>query len=165
MTDLLVAFGSNLGARRVQLLRALKGLCGRPGLELTARSRIFETKPVGGPPQGPYLNACARFRTTLGPREVLGALQDEEALAGRERKGVNHPRTLDLDLLLFGEQVVAEEGLLVPHPRLHQRAFVLLPAVEVAGEMRHPLLGLSLRACLERLETVQGVRALAGAWT
>lgn len=139
-----VALGSNLGDRAANLARGVSGLRER-GLRITARSSVYETEPVGGPAQGPYLNAVVQAETGLGPEEVLATCLDVERGAGRVRSVANAPRTLDLDLLLFGDTVLEAEGLAVPHPRLHERRFVLVPLAEIAPAARHPVLGLTAR--------------------
>ena len=129
-----LALGSNLGDRREHLRRAVAGL---PGV--VAVSPVYETDPVGGPPgQGAYLNAVVELDPDLTPRELLGVAHRLEEEAGRVRAERWGPRTLDVDVLLVGDLVVDEPDLQVPHPRLRQRAFVLVPlhdlAPEVAGE-------------------------------
>ena len=130
-----IGLGSNLGDRHARLASAFTALSGLPGTRLVARSSLYESAPLeaGG---GDYLNGVARLRTTLAPFDLLHALQAIEAEAGRERPYPNAPRSLDLDLLLHGERVVASESLVLPHPRLHQRAFVVLPLLELAPELR-----------------------------
>jgi 2-amino-4-hydroxy-6-hydroxymethyldihydropteridine diphosphokinase len=137
-----VALGSNLGDREGNLARGVRGLRER-GLRITAKSSVYETAPVGGPAQGPYLNAVVQAETALGPEGVLSSCLAVERDAGRERSVPNAPRTLDLDLLLYGDEVVSAGGLTVPHPRMHERAFVLVPLREIAPGARHPLLGLT----------------------
>jgi 2-amino-4-hydroxy-6-hydroxymethyldihydropteridine diphosphokinase len=153
-----VALGSNLGDRAALLAGALAGLRATPGVAALACSSIYETRPVGPPGQGPYLNAVARLETTLSPRALLERLFALEAAAGRARSGVrDEPRTLDLDLLLYGDRCIDEEGLCVPHPRLHERPFVLAPLRELAEAVRHPRLGRSVGELAEEL-------AAAGGW-
>jgi 2-amino-4-hydroxy-6-hydroxymethyldihydropteridine diphosphokinase len=137
-----VALGSNLGDRERNLARGVRGL-GARGLRVTAKSSVYETAPVGGPAQGPYLNAVVRAETRLPPRDVLATCLEVEREEGRRRSVPNAPRTLDLDLLLYGEAVVATPSLTVPHPRMHERAFVLVPLAEIAPGVRHPVLGLT----------------------
>jgi 2-amino-4-hydroxy-6-hydroxymethyldihydropteridine diphosphokinase len=137
-----VALGSNLGDREGNLARGVRGLRER-GLRITARSSVYETAPVGGPAQGAYLNAVVQAETSLGPSEVLSSCLAVEREAGRVRSVPNAPRTLDLDLLLYGDEVVKSGALTVPHPRLHERAFVLVPLREIAPDARHPVLGLT----------------------
>lgn len=137
-----VALGSNLGDREANLARGVRGLRER-GLRITARSSVYETAPVGGPAQGPYLNAVVQAETALGPEQVLASCLGVERDAGRLRTVPNAPRTLDLDLLLYGDAVVDTQALRVPHPRLHERGFVLVPLAEIAPGVRHPVLGLT----------------------
>jgi len=152
VTAALVALGSNLGPRREHLAAALRELAALPGTRLLAASAAHETAPVGCPPgSGPFLNAVALLETELPPRALLEALRAIEAQHGRTRGAPNAPRTLDLDLLLHGESVLREADLVLPHPRMHQRRFVLAPAVEVAPALRHPVLRRTLRELLAAL--------------
>jgi 3-oxoacyl-[acyl-carrier protein] reductase len=136
-----IALGSNLGDRRAYLDRALAELRGRPGVEVTRVSSVYETAPVGGPAgQGPYLNAVAELRTTLAAAGLLQLLLDVESGLGRVRAERDGPRTIDLDLLLYDDVVRDDLELTLPHPRLHQRLFVLQPLAEIAPGLIHPLL-------------------------
>ena len=129
-----VALGSNLGDRRRHLGRALAGL---PGV--VAVSPLYETDPVGGPEgQPPYLNAVVELDTDLGPRDLLEVGQRLEAEAGRVRTERWGPRTLDVDVLLVGDLVVDEPDLQVPHPRLWDRSFVLVPLHDLAPDVAGP---------------------------
>jgi len=129
-----VGLGSNLGDREGHLVGALQGL---PGV--VAVSRLYETEPVGGPPgQGLYLNLVVELDTALGPRQLLGVARRLEEAAGR-RRGVRHgPRTLDVDVLLVGDHEVDDEDLVVPHPRMFERRFVVEPLAELAPELVSP---------------------------
>lgn len=133
-----IALGSNLGDREAALNSALAALRRLEGVEVLAVSRFHETEPVGPALQGRFLNAAALLRTTLPPRHLLAAMLDIERAAGRERTEKWGPRTLDLDLLVYGEFRIDEPGLTVPHPRLAERAFVLEPLAEVAPAMDVP---------------------------
>lgn len=124
-----VGLGANLGDRRRHLQEAVAGLAGLG--EVRAVSSLFETAPLGGVAQGPYLNAVAIVATALGPRPLLEGLLALEAAAGRRRRVRWGPRTLDCDLLLYGDATVDEPGLRVPHPRLTVRRFVLEPLLQV----------------------------------
>jgi 2-amino-4-hydroxy-6-hydroxymethyldihydropteridine diphosphokinase len=157
-----VALGSNLGDRQAHLDWALSALSREPEIEVAAVSRIFETDPVGPAPQSPYLNAAARLETSLAPAALLSVLLKLETGAGRKRTGRrDEARTLDLDLLLYGDRCVEEPGLTVPHPRLHRRAFVLEPLREVAGEVVHPRLGETIEALARRVRDPKAVRPLS----
>lgn len=132
-----IALGANLGALRATLEAALAELAAWPGIRLRAVSSAWHSAPVGC--EGPdYLNAVAAIDTTLAPLPLLDALQAIEQRHGRERPYVNAPRTLDLDLLLYNDQQIRTERLTVPHPRLHERAFVVLPLLELAPTLVVP---------------------------
>lgn len=135
-----VGLGGNLGDARERVLAAFDALAGTPGLQLAARSSLYRTAPVdaGGPD---YVNAVAIIDTTLSPHALLAALQAIEDRFGRERPYRNAPRTLDMDLLLHGDVQLSDPVLTVPHPRLHQRAFVLQPLAELAPDLVLPGLG------------------------
>lgn len=133
-----VALGSNLDGPRAQVERGLTALATLSKTRLLVRSRLYRTPPWGMLDQPDFINAAARLETTLAPRELLDALLAIEARAGRVRGTRNGPRTLDLDLLLYGDRVIDEPDLVVPHPRLRERAFVLLPLADVAAELEVP---------------------------
>jgi 2-amino-4-hydroxy-6-hydroxymethyldihydropteridine diphosphokinase len=140
--DAYVALGSNLGDREAHLRASLAALRAQPEVEVAAVSKVYQTAPVGPPPQGPYLNAVVRLRTTLAPRALLDCLLEIEAARGRKREGGRwSARTLDLDLLFYGSLTLDEPGLRIPHPHLHERAFVLAPLRDVAPGLVHPRLG------------------------
>ncbi len=130
----LVALGSNLGDRLAHLQGAVDGLHAHPGIEVEAVSAVYETDPVG-PEQPDYLNAVARLRTTLTPRALLRAGQAEEQRAERVRQERWGPRTLDVDVLAVDGETVDEPDLQVPHPRLAERMFVLVPLADVAPDL------------------------------
>jgi 2-amino-4-hydroxy-6-hydroxymethyldihydropteridine diphosphokinase len=126
-----LGLGSNLGDRLTNLQTAVDALQGEPGLRVIASSRVWETVPVGGPPQPDYLNAVLRVETELSARDLLDIARRVEARLGRVRKERWGARAIDVDVLLFDEDVIAEPDLEVPHPRLSQRAFVVLPLLEL----------------------------------
>jgi 2-amino-4-hydroxy-6-hydroxymethyldihydropteridine diphosphokinase len=145
-----VALGSNLGDRWA-LLRG--GLAQLP--DVVAVSPVYETVPVGGPAgQGPYLNLVAELRTAATPRELLGVAQRAEAAAGRARKERWGPRTLDVDILLVGDLVVDEPDLQVPHPRMWERGFVLVPLADLAPEVLAVRLTEDMKAGVARAGTI-----------
>lgn len=145
-----VALGSNLGDRDAQLDEAEDRLAAL--LSGAVASGRYETASVGGPPQAPaFLNEVVVGTTLLSPRSLLEALHAIEEAAGRERPFVNAPRTLDLDLILYGDFIIDEPDLQVPHPRFRDRAFVLQPLAEVAGDWVDPVSGQSVQDLLEHI--------------
>lgn len=135
-----IGLGANLGDARATVETALQELGALPGTRLAQRSSLFRSAPVdaGG---DDYVNAVARIETTLPASELLAALMDIERSHGRERTGYNAPRTLDLDLLLYGRDEIATDSLTVPHPRMTQRAFVLIPLLQIAPLIDIPGMG------------------------
>jgi len=157
VTRCLIALGSNLGDRLDNLRAGVAGIERADGIDVVAVSPLYETAPVGGPDdQGPYLNAALAARTTLGAADVLALLHRIEA--GRERERTVHwgPRTLDLDLLVHGDLVVDGDELEVPHPRMHERRFVLVPVCDIAPDTVHPGLGRTIRDLLAELPVEPG---------
>jgi 2-amino-4-hydroxy-6-hydroxymethyldihydropteridine diphosphokinase len=138
-----VALGSNLGDREATIRGALAELDAAPGVRVVAVSTLVETEPVGYLDQPRFLNGAAALETDLPARELLALLLETERRHGRRRKGVpaQGPRTLDLDLLLYGDAEIDEEGLQIPHPRLHERAFVLGPLAELDPALQVPRKG------------------------
>lgn len=132
-----VGIGANLGDARANVLDALARLARLAGSTLLHTSSLYRTAPIdsGG---DDYINAVACLDTTLAPHALLAALQDIEQAHGRERPYHNAPRTLDLDLLLYGDDTIASPSLTVPHPRMHERAFVLQPLLEIAPDIVIP---------------------------
>ena len=137
MIDAFIGLGANLGDRMETLRAAVEELAREPGFLLRGTSRVYETEPVG-PPQPRYLNAVVRIGTLLSPRVTLRRLLEIEELLGRVRREHWGSREIDLDLLLYGDRIVAEGALRVPHPRLHERAFALVPLAEIAPDAHHP---------------------------
>ncbi|XHS76763.1 2-amino-4-hydroxy-6-hydroxymethyldihydropteridine diphosphokinase [Burkholderiaceae bacterium UC74_6] len=155
LTEAFIGLGANLGDAAAALRSALDKLAHLPRTRLVQASSFYRTAPVdaGGPD---YLNAAARIETGLDPHALLDALQAIELDHGRERPYVNAPRTLDLDLLLYGEQHIASARLTVPHPRMLERAFVLQPLLEIAPERRDLQAHLAALAD-QRIERIQGL--------
>ncbi|MCR9094677.1 MAG: 2-amino-4-hydroxy-6-hydroxymethyldihydropteridine diphosphokinase [bacterium] len=146
-----VALGANLGDREATFSAAIAALEREPDLRLVAASGVYETPPLGPPGQAPYLNAVVALHAWLSPIALLERLQAIEAALGRIRgpEAVRWgPRALDLDLLFFGDRCVSLPALEVPHPRLHERAFVLVPLADVAPALVHPVRGGSVEAML-----------------
>lgn len=151
----LLALGSNLGDREATLRAAVEDLRATPGVTIINVSRFIETDPVDMVDQPRFLNGSVLISTTLSPRELLKRCLRIETAHGRQREATvdtkHVSRTLDLDLLLYGEHIIDQPGLRIPHPRMHERLFVLTPAEEIAGEMRHPALDATIAELLARL--------------
>jgi 2-amino-4-hydroxy-6-hydroxymethyldihydropteridine diphosphokinase len=146
-----IALGANLASPEAQVLGAFDEIERLPGTRLLARSSLYRTAPVGNAHQPAFINAAALVDTTLAPRALLDALLAIEHAHGRVRDLPNGPRTLDLDIIAYGDAVIDEPGLAVPHPRAHERAFVLAPLAEIAPGLGIPGHGL-VRECLAKCD-------------
>ncbi|MCC7486487.1 MAG: 2-amino-4-hydroxy-6-hydroxymethyldihydropteridine diphosphokinase [Burkholderiales bacterium] len=153
-----IALGGNLDGPAARIRRALAELARLPHTRLVRASALYRNPAVGGPRQPDFVNAVAKIATRLAPRELLERLLEIEARHGRTRSVPNAPRTLDLDLALYGDAVIDEPGLTVPHPRLAERAFVLVPLAEIAPGARVP--GRGCAAGLAALLDARGMERL-----
>jgi 2-amino-4-hydroxy-6-hydroxymethyldihydropteridine diphosphokinase len=161
---ILIAIGSNLPSRefgppQATCEAALAELAWH-GLRIVRRSRWFESAPVPVSDQPWFVNGVAVVETSLSPTDLLALLHETERRFGRERRAVNAARILDLDLIAYGDIVQTEAPPLLPHPRLHERAFVLLPLADVAPDWRHPVDGRTLSAMIRALPAEQSIRPL-----
>jgi 2-amino-4-hydroxy-6-hydroxymethyldihydropteridine diphosphokinase len=149
-----VAIGSNLGDRPALIQSAIESIDRMPRTRVIRISQLHETTPVGPAGQGMYLNGAVELQTNLSPRMLLDQLLEIERLHGRDRTASNRwgPRTLDLDLLLFDDLIVNEPGLTVPHPRLHERLFVLEPLAEIAPGALHPVFDRPVSVLLSQIQ-------------
>jgi 2-amino-4-hydroxy-6-hydroxymethyldihydropteridine diphosphokinase len=159
MSEAIIAFGSNLGDRENLIASAMIRLGGDGDVDVVATSQLYETAPWGDVNQGPYLNACALVETDLDPHALLARCLEVEAGLGRVRDPANRygPRTIDLDIVLYDDLEIEDEQLTVPHPRLFERAFVLVPLLEIIDDAT--VSGRSLRQALDGLDS-SGVRRL-----
>lgn len=154
MSRVFLGVGSNEGDRLAYISRAIRLMGAIPGVRVAQLATITETAPIGGPPQDPFLNTVVELDTTVAPRELLAALHAIEHQLGRRRTTQRWgPRPIDLDLLLYDEQVVQDPLLCIPHPRMHERRFVLEPLAQLAPEVMHPVLQQSIAELLERVTT------------
>ncbi|MDQ1469343.1 MAG: 2-amino-4-hydroxy-6-hydroxymethyldihydropteridine diphosphokinase [Bryobacterales bacterium] len=147
-----IGLGSNMGDRELLLRHALEKL-EEPDIHLLRTSSLYETEPIGLQEQAWFLNLVAEFETTLFPRQLLHRAQRVERELGRKRSVVNGPRTLDIDILLYGQTVMESDELTIPHPRYAERRFVLAPLAELDPKLRDPLTG---RTVTEMLNALQG---------
>ena len=155
-----ISIGSNLGQRVLNCREAIRRLGAANGVTLVNESSFYETEPGGGVAQGPFINCAVDITTTLGPRPLLDLLKGIELDMGRTPSVPSGPREIDLDIIFYGPAVVKEEGLDIPHPRLHRRAFVLVPLAEIAPGFIHPGLGRSVAELVASIEGEAGVRRL-----
>ncbi len=159
-----IGIGSNLDDPLIQCQKGLQRLSGLTGVTLERTASFYKTEPVTDPLPGHadetqawFVNTVAEIRTVCSPRGILEALQSIEEQMGRRRSYRGAPRTIDLDLLLYGQQVMRETDLIVPHPRLHERRFVLEPMCEIASYVTHPGFGVSMKGLLDRLTDLKAV--------
>lgn len=170
MADVYLGLGSNLGDKVVNLREALRLLVATrgSGVTLLAVSSLYRTEPVGNPDQDWFLNAAAKIETQLSPRGLLNRLLAIERKLGRVRTVRNGPRIIDLDILLWDNLIVNEDDLVIPHPRMHERLFVLDPLAELASDRYHPVLGKSIAECRAELALSSGdeagVERIDGPW-
>lgn len=154
MVECAIALGSNQGNSLNTLSKSLTVLSQVPGIILHATSSWYKTKPVGNlEPQPDYLNGCALLSVQQTPEELLSILQAIEIQFGRINKGAMQPRTLDLDLLLYGDLVLETPTLTIPHPRMNERAFVLVPLAEIASDWIEPVSNITIAKLLRNVDT------------
>lgn len=162
MVRCLIGLGSNVGDRAENLTRAVDLLAELPSVQVLARSRWHSTQPIGGPAQGQFLNAAVAIETSLGAQALFDVMRQIEAALGRQRLVRWGPRTIDIDLLLYGEQVIDTPEMTVPHPRMALRSFVLEPAAQVAADWRHPTIGWTIERLWRHLQTAPPYVAVTG---
>jgi 2-amino-4-hydroxy-6-hydroxymethyldihydropteridine diphosphokinase len=153
MKRLFIGIGSNLGDRGVNIVDAAHRLAALKGVAVHTASSIYETEPVGGPPQGWYLNCVIEALSDIPPRELLRKLKGIEKKMGRGKSVRHGPRVIDLDILLYGDLVIEEKDLTIPHARLHKRPFVLTPLLEIDRDLVHPSLHKPIKELLADLGT------------
>ncbi len=150
MKSIYLGVGSNLGNREENLKRAKQLLSAHPLIRFVQESKVYETEPVGGLPQGKFLNAVWHVKTKLAPRELLSVLLDVEKSLGRVKKMRNEPRTIDLDILFYDDLIMHDPDLVIPHPRIQERWFVLKPLWDLAADLIHPVLKKSVCELLDQ---------------
>ena len=147
-----IGVGSNLGQRQENISSAEELIRSIEGIEFLNSSSVIETIPLGGPPQGKFLNAVFEIKTVLSPEALLNTLQEIEQSLGRERGIKWGPRKIDLDILFYGNKIINKEDLQIPHPLLHKRRFVLEPLCQLNPSLEHPVLKKQINNILEELD-------------
>lgn len=147
-----IGLGANLGRPVEQCLEAVQRMHAADGIRVLRRSSLYRTEPVGIQEQDWFVNAVVEISTVLQAGELLQALLAIERLMGRQREARRGPRIIDLDILLYGQQVIQSPDMIIPHPEFHKRRFVLIPFHEIAPYVIHPAFGVSIRGLLNRLE-------------
>ncbi|MBI4335895.1 MAG: 2-amino-4-hydroxy-6-hydroxymethyldihydropteridine diphosphokinase [Candidatus Omnitrophica bacterium] len=153
MVTAYIAFGSNMGDRQKNIEKAMEYMRELAGVSIKKVSSVYETDPVGGPAQGKFLNGALEIETALLPDELLDRLNGIEARLGRVKTEENGPRPIDLDIIFYQDIVIEGERIKIPHPRMHERAFVLKGLSEIAPDFLHPKLNKTIRQLYEELLT------------
>ena len=164
-SQVFLGLGGNLGQPRAAFIRTRAALMQHPQIRDCSSSALYLTPALGGPSGQPdYLNAVLSLRTSLTPDELLAFCQQLEHAEGRERKERWGPRTLDIDLLFYADLRIEQEGLTVPHPRLQERLFVLLPLADLAPDLRHPESGQTIETLIKHLPADEQIRRISPNW-
>jgi len=151
-----LGLGSNVGDREEYIEQAIFLLDKNPNVQLLKHSSNYETEPEGGGNQPPFINAAVSLKTKLSPHKLLDLCQEIEATLGREREVEWGPRTIDIDILLYGNEIVSDDKLQIPHPLMHERLFVLKPLREIAAQVMHPVLEKSVEALYDERKAEMG---------
>ncbi len=160
-----LGLGANLGDRLEALRGSRQALQKSPAVKIVASAPLYETAAVGGPArQPPYLNTVLQVETTLEPERLLALCHQIEKDFGRQRQEQWGPRTLDLDILFYDSIIRMDIELVLPHPRLHERAFVLFPLADLAPDLTHPVVFLTINELMLRLDSTEGVQRVAELW-
>jgi 2-amino-4-hydroxy-6-hydroxymethyldihydropteridine diphosphokinase len=159
-----LSIGSNLGDPVQQCRDALREISSLKNVQVLRRSFLYRTQPVGNVSQDWFVNGVLEVRTTFTAPQLIKALQWVEQTLGRVRTGKWDPRTIDIDILLYGQEIIGTGDLVIPHPEMHKRRFVLVPMNKIAPYVIHPLYGVSMRGLLDRLEDDLAVEQIEAEW-
>jgi len=154
MSRVYLSLGSNLGERKRYINRAIALLKKNPYFKIECISSFYETDPEGFKNQPKFINACLKAKTSLSAEELLKFLTEIEKKLGRKKRRRFGPREIDIDILFYGKKVVKQKGLIIPHPLLDKRIFVLEPLLEISPNLRHPIFGATMRELLRRLKKI-----------
>jgi len=157
-----ISFGSNLGNRLKNIKRGLQLVSRNRSITITKKSSLYETEPVGYENQGWFLNGVIEIETFVLPHKLLSLIKKVERIMGRKRRIRWGPREIDLDILLYNQRCVDTPGLIIPHPRMHERGFVLVPLVEIAPRVIHPIFKKSVQQLLAKLTDSKSVKYFWG---
>jgi len=160
MERVFLGLGSNLGDRVETIRKAKEMVSSIPGVSVAVSSSLYVTEPVGISDQPMFINAVLEIETDLSPEELFFELKDIEAKLGRTETIRWGPRVIDIDILLFGDRIVEEEDLTIPHPEMAKRGFVLVPLCEIAPEIKHPRLKKKIKELVDRLGDISGVEKI-----
>ncbi len=152
MTKVYAGLGSNLGDKRENITRAISRIDAYEGICIKEKSGFYDTVPVGGPPQPDYVNCVIEMETEVGPQTLLKEFKKIEVELGRTSGVRWGPRVVDLDILLYGDRIINDHNLKIPHERMHERVFVLEPLCEISLDIKHPVSGISFSELLEKLK-------------
>lgn len=155
-----IALGSNMGCKRDNMAQAIQAIAALPGVQINKSSSLYETEPWGKTDQEKFLNQVIEIETSLKPADLLRELQKIEIKMGRQRKEKWGPRLIDLDILLYGNEVMEDPHLTIPHPRMRERLFVLVPLAEIGADIQFPEDGATIEEVLSRVLVREGNRGI-----
>ena len=152
--DIFLGLGSNLGNKHAQIYSAIAQLKQNPAIRIIEVSKFYKTEAVSNDDQPPYINAALKIETSLSPQELLKVTQDVEKKLGRTGKSTNKSRLIDIDILFYNNHIICDEDLIIPHPRAHEREFVLIPMMDLSRRFEHPMVAESIENIYKRIVSI-----------